>query len=133
MRGTNKALKYVLLHASNHPKGRNLMKDSMWAVSPDGSFTAYERDNPNQHVLIEPKPDFRLLKYMLWSQFAGKEVHMKQIDNWSLYTSYREKHVQDIIRDYQKRKIVDASGYSGRFAPNKNPLISFPTKQPADS
>ena len=134
MRGTNKALKYVLLHASNHPKGRNLMKDSMWAVSPDGSFTAYERDNPNQRVLIEPKPDFRLLKNMLWSQFAGKEVHMKQIDNWSLFTSYREKHVQDIIRDYQKRDIIGASGYSGRFGvKKKNLLISFPTKRPADS
>ena len=34
MMGANNALKYVLLHASNHPKGRNLMKDSMWDVTP---------------------------------------------------------------------------------------------------
>lgn len=133
MRGTNKALKYVLLHASNHPKGRNLMKDSMWTVSPDGSFTAYERDNPNQHVLIGPEPDFRLLKNMLWSQFAGKQVHTKQIDDWSLHTSYRERHVRDIVRDYRKRKIVDATGYSGRFGFNKNPLISFPAERPEHS
>ena len=134
MMGLNNAQKYVLLHASNHPKGRNLMKDSMWAISPDGSFTAYERDNPNQPVLIEPEPNLEPLKKMLWSQFAGKEVHMRQIDNWSLSTSYREKHVQDIIRDYQKRDIIGASGYSGRFGvKKKNPLISFPIKRPADS
>lgn len=131
MMGANKALKYVLLHASNHPKGRNLMKDSMWTVSPDGSFAAYERDNPDQHVLIEPIPDFRLLKNMLWSQFAGKEVHLKQIDNWSLFTSYREKHVHDIMRDYQKRDIIGANGKFG--VKKKNLLISFPTKRPADS
>ena len=48
MIAANKVLKYVLLHASNHPKGRELMKESMWAVVPDGSFTAFERDNPSQ-------------------------------------------------------------------------------------
>ena len=133
MMGTNNAPKYVLIHASNHPKGRNLMKDSMWAISPDGSFTAYERDNPSQLVLIEPEPDLQLLKNMLWTQFTGEQVHTKKIDNWSLYTSYREKHVRDIVRDYRKREIVDASGYRGRFGFDKNPLISFPAERPTDS
>ena len=133
MMGTNNAHKYVLLHASNHRKGRNVMKESMWAVVPDGSFTAYERDNADQLVLIEPKPDLRPLKDMLWKQFAGKQVRMEKIDDWSLHTLYREKHVQEIIRDYQKRNIIDASGYSGRFGVKKSPLISFHAKRPADS
>ena len=133
MMGANNALKYVLLHASNHPKGRNLMKDSMWDVTPDGSFAAHERNNPEQLVFIEPEPNFELLKDMLWKQFAGKQVRMEKIDDWSLLTPYREKHVQEIIRDYQKRNIIDASGYSGRFGVKKSPLISFPAKRPADS
>ena len=133
MRGANGALKYVLIHASNHPKGRNLMKDSMWAVTPDGSFTAHERENPEQLVLIEPEPDFKLLKDMLWKHFAGTKVRMKKINDWSLPTLYREKHVQDIIRDYRKRNIIDATGYSGRFGVKKNPLVSFPTRRPEDS
>ena len=55
MIGDNNVLKYVLLHASNHPRGRELMKESMWAVVPDGSFKAFERDTPDQLVLIEPE------------------------------------------------------------------------------
>ena len=133
MMGANNALKYVLIHASNHPKGRNLMKDSMWDVTPDGSFAAHERNNPEQLVFIEPEPNFELPKDMLWKQFAGKQVRMEKIDDWSLLTPYREKHVQEIIRDYQKRNIIDASGYSGRFGVKKSPLISFPAKRPADS
>src|SRR5690606_19910537 len=41
LRGANGALKYVLIHASNHPKGREVMKQALWAVVPDGSFTAF--------------------------------------------------------------------------------------------
>ena len=107
------------------------MKDSMWAVSPDGSFTAYERDNPNQQVLLELKPNLEPLKKMLWSQFAGQEVRLKHVDNWSLITSYREKHVHDIIRNYQKRDIIGASDKFG--VKKKNLLISFPSKRPEGS
>ena len=62
MIGANKVLKYVLLHASNHPRGRELMKDSMWAVVPDGTFTAFERDAPDQLILIEPEPSLEPLR-----------------------------------------------------------------------
>lgn len=137
MMGTNNAPKYVLIHASNHPKGRNLMKDSMWAispyVSPEGSFSAYEREDPSQLVLIKPEPSLHLLEDKLWAQFAGEQAHTKKIDNWSLYTSYREKHARDIVRDYVKREIVVASGHEGRFGFTKNPLISFPAERPTDS
>ena len=108
------------------------MKDSMWAVSPDGSFTAYERDNPSQPILIEPEPDLEPLKNMLWKQFAGKQVRMEKINDWLLPTSYRETHVRDILRDFRKRKVVNASGYRGRFGFNKNPLISFRAERPED-
>ena len=131
MIGAKNERKYVLLHASNHPKGRNLMKDSMWAVSPDGSFTAYERDNPNQQVLLELKPNLEPLKKMLWRKFAGQEVRLKHVDNWSLITSYREKHVHDIIRNYQKRDIICASDKFG--VKKKDLLISFPSKRPEGS
>lgn len=134
MMGTNNAPKYVLIHASNHPKGRNLMKDSMWGispyVSPEGTFTAYERDNPSQLVLIGTNPNLPQLKNMLWTEFAGTRVHTEKIDEWSLYTSYKQTHVRGIVRDYVKREIV---GASSKLVFSKNPLISFPAERPTDS
>ncbi|MFQ5923824.1 MAG: three-Cys-motif partner protein TcmP [Anaerolineales bacterium] len=62
MRGENNALKYALIHATNHRKGRELIKDAMWSVIPDGTFTASERATPDQPVLIVPEPDLRPLE-----------------------------------------------------------------------
>ena len=57
MEAANHSTKYMLLHLSNHPLGRKLMKDSMWAVCPDAGEGFYARDG-NQQVLITPEPDF---------------------------------------------------------------------------
>ena len=128
MVGDNSVLKYVLLHASNHPKGRELMKESMWAVVPDGSFTAFERDTPNQLILIEPKPSLEPLKDLLWENFAGRQVHMKEIYEWLLHELYLQKHIRQVLREYRNQKIVNFSDYEGRFAFEKNPLASFPSR-----
>ena len=133
MIGDNNVLKYVLLHASNHPKGRELMKESMWAVVPDGSFTAYQRDNPDQPVLIEPEPNLEPLKDLLWSNFVGQQVYMEEIYDWLLRELYLKKHVHQVLRDYRKQGIVDFINYEGRFAFEKNPLAAFPTKRPVAS
>ena len=133
MIGDNSVLKYVLLHASNHPKGRELMKESMWAVVPDGSFTAFERDNPDQLVLIEPDPNLEPLKDRLWTNFAGQQVRMKKIYDWLLSELYLKKHVHQVLREYRKQRFVDFSDYGKRFAFGSNPLVSFPLGRPAGS
>ena len=133
MIGDNGVLKYVLLHASNHPKGRELMKQSMWAVVPDGSFKAFERDTPDQLVLIEPEPNLEPLKDLLWKNFAGRQIRMQEIYNWLLQELYIEKHVHKVLRDYRKRGFVSFSGYEGRFAFDKKPLVSFPPTRLAGS
>ena len=130
MVGDNKVLKYVLLHASNHPRGRELMKESMWAVVPDGSFTAFERNTPNQLVFIEPEPSLEPLKELLWSNFAGQQVYMEEIYDWLLRELYLEKHIHQVLREYRNQKIVNFSNYEGRFAFSSNPLVSFPLWRP---
>ena len=62
MKGKNNVLKYVLFHATNHRRGREVMKEAIWRVTPDGSFTAYERDIPDQAVLIQPNPNLQPLR-----------------------------------------------------------------------
>lgn len=133
MRAENRALKYVLFHATNHRRGREVMKGAMWAVTPDGSFTAFERHAPDQYVLIVPDPDLEPLKKRLWTRFAGQQVRMKEIYDWLVGELFLESHLHKALRNYRKRSIVDFSDYSGRFAFSKNPLVSFPSQRPVDS
>ncbi|MBI3159835.1 MAG: three-Cys-motif partner protein TcmP [Chloroflexi bacterium] len=124
MRGKNKVLKYVLFHATNHALGRERMKDAMWKTVPDGSFSASERDNPNQLILIEAEPDLRPLEDRLWQEFSGKTVDMTSLYEWLLGETYLKKHLHSVITDYRNRNIVAATGYVGRFAFKNNPLIN---------
>ena len=133
MIGDTNGLKYVLLHASNHLKGRKLMKDSMWAISPDGSFSASQRANPEQLVIFEPKPNLEPLKDSLWTVFAGKQLRMEKIYEWLLGELYLEKHVHEVLREYRKREFIKCSDYGMRFAFSNNPLVSFPPERPAGS
>jgi three-Cys-motif partner protein len=129
MRAKNGVLKYVLLHATNHRRGREVMKGAMWAVTPDGSFTAFERHAPAQLVLIVPDPDLEPLREHLWTCFAGKQVRMKEIYDWLVGELYLKSHLHTILRDYRNRKIVDFSDYGDRFAFNRDPLASFPSER----
>jgi three-Cys-motif partner protein len=129
MRGSNRALKYVLFHATNHKSGRQLMKQAIWSVTPDGSFTAYERNSPNQPVLIQLQPDLQPLNDALWKQYAGQQVRMDEIYDWLLGEVYLEKHLHKLLRGYRNQGIVQVSGYTGRFAFGKNPLLSFPVSR----
>ena len=130
MHGSNKALKYVLLHATNNKRGRELMKEAMWSVEPSGNFTAYERNNPNQYILLEPEPNLEPLKTHLWSHFAGQEIHLYKIYDWLLDELYLKKHLHKILREYRREKIIKFSDYGKRFSFDANPIVHFPTKPP---
>ena len=133
MIGDNNVLKYVLLHASNHPKGRELMKESMWAVVPDGSFTAYQRDNPDQLVLIEPEPNLEPLRDLLWANFGGRQTRMNEIYGWLLRELYLKKHLHQVLKEYAEQGFVRFSDFGKRFGFSNNPLVSFPPVRPAGS
>jgi three-Cys-motif partner protein len=126
MRGERNQVKYILIHAANHPKARDIMKEAIWKVIPDGGFTAYERDNPDQLVLLGPTPDLKPLKDFMWSKFGGKEVRMEDIYYAVGNTLYLPKHIHTVLKDYLDGGEITATGYEGRFAFNKNPLIQFP-------
>lgn len=132
MRAENRVLKYVLIHATNHRRGREVMKDAMWAVTPDGSFTAFERHNPNQMVLIVPDPNLEPLKANLWARFAGQQVRTDDVHDWLVGELYLPKHLHQVLRDYRKRGVVSFSDYNGRFGFSKNPSVSFPPERPKE-
>jgi hypothetical protein len=128
MRANNGVLKYVLLHATNHEKGRELMKDALWSLTPDGSFTVNERDSADQPILIQLEPELAPLKKSLWLEFSGKRIPMKELYDWLLPLTYTKKHLHKVIRDYRDQGIISCDGCEGRFAFSKNPIVTFPPK-----
>lgn len=130
MKARNGVLKYVLFHATNDSKGREVMKEAIWSVTPDGSFTAFEHHNPNQLVLIQPEPDLEPLKSLLWNEFGGERVQVDRLYEWLLGTMYRKVHLHQVIRECRNQQLVDCSGYEGRFAFSKNPIICFSPSLP---
>lgn len=130
MRGISKGLKYVLLHAANHKRGREVMKEAIWSIEPGGSFTAYERTNPDQLVLISAEPELGPLKDRLWSEFIGCEVQMDVIYDWLAGELYCKKHLHQVLGDYRRKGILEFSDYAGRFGFSKNPIVHFPAERP---
>jgi three-Cys-motif partner protein len=129
MRAKNGALKYVLIHATNHSRGREVMKDALWSLTPDGSFTASERDSVDQPILITLDPDLSPLENALWRDFAGKSVDMAGLYNWLLSQTYVKKHLHQILSEYRKKGIVGCEEYGDRFAFKRNPIFLFPPKR----
>lgn len=125
MRGSNGALKYVLFHATNNEKGREKFKEAIWSVTPDGSFSAHERRNPNQMILVEPEPDLDPLRQSLEDHFKGKHVRMKELYDWLIESMYLRKHLHQVINEWRKDGHVTCTEYEGRFAFSQNPVIGF--------
>jgi len=125
MLGENRAIKYVLVHATNHPRGRELMKEAIWHVAPEGEFAARVSDNPKQEFLIQPEPSLDPLKDWLWRKYCDHTVRYQEIENELIHTIFLPKHLHDVIRMLRDAEQVQCSGYEGRFSFNRNPLIDF--------
>jgi len=131
MHASNGTLKYVLFHATNERRGREVIRDAMWSVSPDGSFRAFEHHAPEQLVLFAPEPDFEPLKARLWARFAGTDVRYKEIEDWLLGELYRVPHLRALLREYRDQGILTFSDFGARFAFRNDPLVSFPPERPS--
>jgi len=129
MKGANNLLKYALIHVTNHSRGREKMKEALWRVTPDGSFTAYEKDSPFQPALISVDPDLEPLKNDLWATFKGKKTQYSTIRNWLVDTLYLPKYLHQILRGYRNTGIIPATGYGEKFAFKNDPLFEFPNNR----
>jgi three-Cys-motif partner protein len=127
MKAKNNVLKYALLHATNHPRGREVMKEVLWSITPDGSFTAVEKNRPEQLVLVTPEPDLDPLKDRLWECFAGQEVYVEDLYKWLVGELYCKRHLHAVLNDYHERGVVE---FIGARAYTQNPLLRFPKERP---
>ncbi len=130
MLGDNRAIKYALIHATNHPKGRDLMKEAVWSVAPEGSFVARVADNPQQEFLIQLEPDLTPLTDWLWHKYRGHAVRCQEIENELVSTIYLPKHFHKVARTLRDNEEIEFTGYEGRFSFGQNPMIEFRSRPP---
>jgi three-Cys-motif partner protein len=94
MEGTSARTLYSLFFATHHKDGLRVMKDAMWAVDPtDGQrFSDRLADKP---TLFSGRPDFRDLQRSLTDTFAGQEVPIERLEEFTLFeTRYKDTHLR---------------------------------------
>lgn len=125
MLGDNNATRYLLLHLTNHDAGRDLMKDCIWKVCPEGGFYARKRDNDRQEMLLRLDPDLAPLR-----SWTIDYLRTRGPQRWSHLTEairpeiWRQVHLNDAIRALRASGAIVASGYSGRFAQKVDPVLA---------
>lgn len=124
MLGKNRATKYVLLHLTNHDAGRDLMKDCMWKLCPDGEFYARQSDDPRQGFLITPEPDLRKVDAWLEEMLRDEPQSWEELTEKLRPMPWLNKHLWQVIRDRRKAKTIEAE-YEGRFSQKANPVFSL--------
>lgn len=116
----NGRIRYFLLHLTNHPSGRELMKDCIWKSCPDGGFSASKSNNPRQRILIETEPDLRGLEDWVRARLLQGPRRWKQLEIDLLPELWRTTHLGGVLRDLCKRGIVIADG---KAVATRNPLL----------
>lgn len=116
---------YILFFGTNHIRGLEKMKDSMWKVDPKGDFQFSSFDyDPKQTVLIQQKPNFSILKNMIIKEYAGKLVSIEELELFvSTKTFFKKSHFKtSILKPLEKDGKInveyDGKRNVGQYPPN---------------
>lgn len=123
MLGSNNATRYMLLHLTNHHAGRDLMKDCMWKVCPDGGFRARKSDDPRQEYLIKPEPDLAPLRRWVLERLP---IRWQKLEQELRATVWQAKHLNSIVRKLRRQNVIEARDFAGRFSRSANPELYIP-------
>jgi hypothetical protein len=122
----NGRVRYYLLHLTNHPYGRDLMKDCMWKACPTGGFYASKEDNPHQVQLIQPEPDLSGLVEWVRKKLAQGPKRWEELGTALRAEWWLDKHLNESIRAMKQDGEIEPEG---KFARSANPLLRLKTKQ----
>lgn len=118
------ATRYLLLHLTNSDKGRDLMKECSWSVSPAGEFFVRKSDNPDQQFLIEPEPDLGPLRDWVLERLRHRHEHWQDLHRAIRSEWWLNKHVNEVVRSLQDDGVIKADPVPGRrFGAAANPLL----------
>lgn len=117
------ATRYILLHLTNHDKDRDLIKDCIWNIIPEGGFEGLRSEDPRQPMLIEREPNFAPLRAWVLQQLAKGPQRWSDLEEGVRSTHRRTTHLNDMVRGLRRDKAVLAEDFSGRFSRTANPLL----------
>ncbi len=97
----NKANKtdYYLFFGTNKVLGLRKMKEAMWSVDKTGMFQFSDfTHNPNQPMLFELEPNYKLLQSVILREFRGKKVAIPELEDFIIVqtpflTTHYKKHI----------------------------------------
>jgi three-Cys-motif partner protein len=127
MLGDNGRTRYVLLHLTNHDDGRDLMKDCMWKIAPDGGYYARKSVDPGQLVLITPQPDLRPLRKWVLDQLKKHPRRWQDLQSDLRPELWRETHLNELVRTLRNEGTIEGTDYAGSFSQKANPLLKLKT------
>jgi three-Cys-motif partner protein len=126
MLGDHGEIKYVLIHATGHAKGRELMLEAMWKICPTGGFKVRVNDNPGQEFLFEPAPNLAPLNDWLWKRYSGKTVNIKDIysdmETPETGTFYLKSHLHEVLKQLHRAGQITGPD---KLVFSKNPSLGF--------
>ena len=125
MRGRNDQTRYFLLHLTNHPSGREYMKECVWKSCPDGGYYARQRDNPDQQMLITPEPDLGPVEAWVIGKLGEGPKRWQSLLEMTRDELWLPKHTNSVIRQLRKDGAITPTAYEGKFLPSSNPLLSL--------
>lgn len=121
-----RATRYLLLHLTNHDKGRDLIKDCIWTVCPDGGYYVRKSDNPNQPMLIQPEPDLSPLRAWVISKLRERPHRWSELTVAIRVELWRSPQLNDMIRELRRHGTILGERFSGKFSAKANPLLRLP-------
>ena len=100
------AVRFFLLHLTNHDEGRDLMKDCVWKICPDGEMNVWRSDNPDQLFLVGREPDLTALSDWLLERLQSGPVSTDTLREELRSTMWRWKHLRDVETALKKQERI---------------------------
>ena len=113
------AVRFFLLHLTNHDAGRDLMKECVWKVCPGGNMSVRRSENPNQFFLVEPEPDLEALSDWLLQRLQSGPVSTDTLKEELRSTVWMWKHLREAEAGMKQQGQVE----------RRHGLLSLPRQQ----
>ena len=120
------ATRYILLHLTNHDKGRDLIKNCIWSIIPEGGFEVLKSEDPRQPMLIEREPDFAPLMAWVIDKLRAGAQRWSALEEGVRSTHWRTTHLNDVVRTLRREEAIVADDFVGRFSRSADPLLRLP-------
>ncbi len=117
------ATRYMLLHLTNHDAGRDLIKDCLWRVCPDGGFHVLQSDQPGQPTLFEREPNLGPLKDWIVRKLAQRPHRWRELETAIRPEMWTAGHLNKMVLEMRRAKVIVGEDYAGRFSASANPVL----------